>query len=261
MNDLAHVTQTNAPPPPAPPQTPAQIAAYLDYALEELKRRRADVIAALENNLAHHPTIEDDETLEVMAENVRIANALSRTGKDRHKQYKEPHLTAGRAVDTWFRTWAEPLERALNPVQLAMNDYGNRKLARQRAAAQAERIRADQEAARLADIAARALERGRPADIALDDAAEAAARADEAADRANARPADLTRVYSAYGAVASVRETWGWEVENFDLIPRHYLMLNEDMVKAAGKKRDASGKPSTVIPGIRWISKTKVGVR
>lgn len=252
----------NAPQPPKP-LTPSEITQYLDYACDQLKDRRAEVIAALEKTQAAYPRIDDDEALGLAAENMRMAAALNRTGEDRRKEHKEPFLSGGRTVDGWFKTWGTPLLRAMEPVQATMNDYGARKLAQQQAEALAAKRLADAEAERAAEVAAEALRNNRPdeASAALDQVTDAAEAAERADDRVNARPADLTRTHGAYGAVASVRQVWGWEVSDLAAVPREYLMLNPDAIKAVGKQRDKTGKPIAVIPGIAWVASTKMGVR
>lgn len=254
----------NTPAPPAP-LTPADITRYLNYACEDLKVRRDELVEALQAAFARYPRIDDDreDILGICAENMRMAAALSRSAEDERTTNKHPFLAGGRAVDTWFKVWAAPLERAMEPVQAAMDDFGARKLAREQAEALAAKALADAEADRAADAAAEALRAGRPdeASAALDRVTGAAQAAEVAEERANAKPADLTRTYGAYGAVASVRQTWGWEVTDINAVPRAYLMVNSDSIKAAGKQRDAAGRPIAVIPGIRWVATTKMGVR
>lgn len=255
MNDMS-----NTPPPPTP-LTAAEINAYLDYALASLFTRRDALIKALTLTAEMSPRIEDDAQLGDVAENVKMAGALGRTTEDRRVENKAPFLTGGRVVDMWFRAFVEPLDQAMAPVQRIMDDYGARKLARQRAEAEAARKAAQLEADRLAARAAAALDAGRDADAVLEQAALAADVATKADSWADARPAELTRARGVYGATASMRETWAWEIEDIGKIPRAYLMVNPDAIKAAAKARDASGKPAIVIPGIRWTSSTRMGVR
>jgi hypothetical protein len=254
----------NSPAPPAP-LTPADITRYLNYACDDLRDRRDELVKALVKTFASYPRIADDreDILGLCAENMRMALALGRTAEDERTTNKAPFLTGGRAVDTWFKAWAAPLLRAMEPVQAAMDDFGVRKLAREQAEALAAKALADAEADRAADAAAAALRAGRPdeASAALDRVTDAAQAAEHADERANAKPADLTRSYGAFGAVASVRQTWGWEVTDINAVPRPYLMVNPDMVKAAAKGRDAGGRPIAVIPGIKWVPTTKMGVR
>jgi hypothetical protein len=254
----------NTPAPPAP-LTPADITRYLNYACEDLKARRDELVKALVKTAKSYPHIADgrDDIVGLCAENMRMASALSRTAEDERTTNKAPFLTGGRAVDTWFKAWAASLLSAMEPVQAAMDDFGARKLAREQAEALAAKALADAEADRAADAAAEALRAGRPdeASAALDRVTGAAQAAEKAEERANAKPADLTRSYGAYGAVASVRQTWGWEVTDINAVPRAHLMLNPDSIKAAAKQRDAAGRPIADIPGIRWVPTTKMGVR
>lgn len=257
---LTHNTATNAPPPPSP-LTTAEINDYLDYTSEALITRREKIIAALQATAFAYPTIDDDRALGEAAENIRMAAALTRSAEDKRKEVKKPFLDGERTVDSWFKNFSTPLTQAMTKLQVIMNDYGARKLAAARLAAEQERRRAQAEADRLAAIAAAQLRKGQDADKTLARAAIAAHAADTAQDRTDARPADLTRTTGDYGATASVRQTWGWEIEDIDAIPRQYLQVNPDAIKAAAKQRSASGKPVAVIPGIRWTATTKVGVR
>lgn len=261
MKTLTYETLgSNAPPPPSP-LSPAQVNEYLDYAGEVLIARRHELIEALEADLAAYNTIEDDDTLAEVLENVRLVAALSRVAKARHDEAKKPFRAGGEAVDGWFKRFMAPLQTAVAPVQTLMDDYGARKLARQRAEQERIRLAAQQEADRLAAIAAARMQANKPADAALEQAAAAAADLERAEAQTQRRASSLTQTRSVYGAVGSVRETWGWEIEDATLIPRDFLCLDEAKVKDAGKVRDASGKPTTIIPGLRWVSKTKMGVR
>jgi hypothetical protein len=263
MNDtsLVHVTDSNAPPPPAP-LTPAEINAYLDYAGEALKARRAKLLVAFAATVATVPRIDDDEVLGDVAENIKMARALSSTAEDRRKDHKDPFLSGGRTVDDWFKRFLSPLAEAIAPVQALMNDYGARKLARERAIAEAGRVKAEAEAKRLAEIAAKKLDAGGDAREAMDRASDAARIADKAGAQADQRASGLTRARGDFGATASVRETWKWRVTDIKKVPRAYMMVDSDAVKEAGKAdRDPSGRPLAVIPGIEWYADTKMGVR
>lgn len=254
------VHRANTPPPPTP-LTPAEIAAFLDYALESLGSRRDEIIQALTANFSKYPTIQNDDALGVIAENMRMAGVLARTAEKRREEHKEPFLNGGRAVDVWFKAWKVPLENISGKVQKLMDDYGAQKLAAQRATAEAERKRAQAEADRAAEVAAAELRKGRSAQAALDVAAAAAAQAEEAETRSQARAPDLTRSTGIFGATASVRETWDHEVLDASKVPRKYLVVSEALIKLAMRDRDATGRPIAVIPGIRWKATTKMGVR
>ena len=253
-------TLSNAPSAPAP-LTPAEIVEYLDYACEQLLARRDQLIASMQATLASHPRIDDDDALADISENMKMVTGLNRTAKDQFTDCKKPFLEGGRVVDKWFKDFSLPLDRAVLPVQIAMNDYGARKLVQQRAEAQAIRAKADAEAKRLADIAAAKLDQGKPADRALDRATDAAQVAEKAEARATARAADLTRSRGSYGSAVSVQETWKWRITDPSLIPLAYLMVDPDAIKLAAKPRDHAGKPLVVIPGIEFYAEARMAVR
>lgn len=251
---------SNTPPPPAPLDT-AQIAAYLDYAGSELVARRNELIKALVANAKKYPRIDDDDVLGRVGENIGLGKKLTVAAEQSRVGTKQPFLDGGRAVDAWFKQFLAPLTVAYGPVQSAMDDYAKRLLAKRRAEQEAERKRAQAEADRLAEIAAAAIDKGGDADVALEQAGAAAGRAEQADAAASARAPDLTRSYGSYGSAMSARESWSWEVTDEAIVPREYMMISPDAIKAAGRVRDRSGKPTKVIPGIRWISSTKMGVR
>jgi hypothetical protein len=258
----------NAPVPPAP-LTPAEITAWLDFALESLIARRAEILDALAKTAEAHPRIDDDDTLAEIGENIKMARALTGTAEKRRVESKAPFLDGGRAVDAWFARLVAPVGASLAPIQTAMDDYGRRMLAKRRAEAEAEAKAAREEAERKAAEAAALLAAEKPAapgalDWAFDKAQEAADKAAAAAAAATARPADLTRVTGTYGATASLRANWKWRVVEPAKIPRKYLMVNEDAIKTAVADfgRDpTTRKPLVVIPGIEFFEETKMGVR
>jgi hypothetical protein len=245
----------NVPTPPKP-LSRSEINDHLAYTCARLIERCNELVQAMREVATAYPTIDDDEALGIAAENMRMAQALRKSSEDTRKAEKDPFLVGGRTVDAWFASFLQPLTDACDPVQKAMNAYGQRKLEAQRAAAEAERKRAAEEAQRQAERAAQ-----RMTDEALTTAAEAAKEADRAEARALARPAALTRTRGDYGAVASVRSSWGWEVVDEAAIPREFFTLDPDKVKLAAKDRDPSGKPVAEIPGLRWVEKSVMGVR
>jgi hypothetical protein len=254
----------NAPPPA--PLTPDEVTRYLDFALTALLARRTEVVAALTSSAAAYKTIEDDDTLGRVAENVRMANVLMRAAKARFKTEKDPFLNGGRAVDRWFKAFDAPIEAARVPVQTLMNAYGDKVEADRRALAETAQRAADARAAAAATAAADLMARTKPPvehvlNQAFDHAAEAAKQAETAAEWANARPAEFTRTVGIYGATTSMRQNWKWRVTDEALIPREYLMPNPVAIVAAGKERDAAGRPTAVIPGVEFYAEKSMGVR
>lgn len=246
--------RVNAPQPPIVPDA-AAIAAYLDYEMEALAARRNALVSALGADA--EAGLHSDDDLAAVAENMKMAAALGRVCEDRRSEQKAPFRRGGEAVDAWFKRFVGPLQPVMARVQTQMNRYGADKLIAERARAEAERKAAQDEADRLAAEAARAVETRAPDTAAALEVAFVAASSVPTEQRA----ADLTRVRGMFGAVASVRESWTWEIVDEDRIPRAYLKVNDDAIKRAAKERDASGRPTRVIPGLRWIASAKVGVR
>ncbi len=252
---------SNTPQPPAP-LTTAQIIEWLEYTLSGLSARRDEIVEALEATLGEHPTIEDDEVLGMVAENMRMAQALVRTSEERRKESKSPYLAGGRAVDEWFARLLGPLSRATTPLQSTMNEYGKRKLVAEREATEKARMLAEREAERRLNAAREAMDNSSPdANEQMAKAIEAVDEAQLAAGRSLATAADLTRQRGVYGAVASVRTNWEWREVDHDLVPREYLMINHMKIRETMKIRGPDGSPSIEIPGIKWVPLYTMGVR
>jgi uncharacterized membrane protein YdfJ with MMPL/SSD domain len=262
MNDHAGRYGDNAPPPPAPPPTPQEVTAYLDYALEGLTTRRAEIKAALDATIAAHPHIDDDEVLGTFIENKRMAADLTKTAEAQRVVHKRPYDSAASTVQGWFAKFGAPLAEPLMTFQRLMNDYGERKDAAKREADRLAAIAAQAEADRKAEEAAEAMRRQAPeADAKLAQAAEAAAEAEQVTERLEAKPAANTRSYGQFGATASMRRTWSWEITDEAAVPRQFLQINEAAIREAAKRRDSSGKPTAVISGISWVAKNAMVVR
>lgn len=253
---------SNRPRPPTPLNA-EQINDHLDYILDGLVRRIDDeLLPALWQTAKVLPTITNAEEEGVVTENLRMANVAIRLAKEHHQSEKLPFLSGGRAVDTWFRELTGRLVDAMIPVQAALTEYKTRLLEAERAAARRAQEAAQAEADRRAEEAGRAMrERPEQAGRALDAAAKSAEEADKATQRAEGRSSSLTRSRGPMGAVSSLRTTWAWEVADFDAVPREYLTVDADAIKNAARQRDASGRPTTVIPGIRWVERQTAQVR
>jgi hypothetical protein len=260
---MSDVSIPNEPQRPAP-LTPQEVVEWLDFELTALLSRRAEIIDNLKLMVAAHPTIENDIEQGLAADNLNLARSLSSAAEHARIGQKAPFLEGGRAVDGWFKRFAAPLDEAVAPLTRAMLAYADAKERRERAAAQAEARKAAEEAARKAREAEEAAKAGVFSDDALD-AAEAAERARqearEAEQQAKGKPADFTRARGDFGAVASVRQSWSWEITDVSKVPRKFMTVDPAKIKDAAKDRDASGKPTAVIPGIRWVANRTIGVR
>jgi hypothetical protein len=214
--------------------------------------RRDDLLDAAERFHAAHVTIESDDTQQRATDFVRQMKACARAIEDTRKIEKLPVLNAQRAIDNLFGDFVAELAKAIVEVERKMTDFARAKVRRAREQAEAEALRLRQEAEALARAAA-------ATNTSLEGAIAVSQAADDAQQRATARPADLSRVHSDLGGVSSLRAIVRHRVVNFDAVPRRYLMLDDAAVRADGVGwREGSPQP---IPGIEFYLEEKVTVR
>jgi hypothetical protein len=264
-------TTTNAPAPPRPPTTD-EVRAWLDYATDALQARRDEVVNALEMTYDAHPQVADDETAEVVTDNVSMATAWLKKAEETRKAEKEPFLKGGQEVDAFFRRLAAPLGAPggiVEKVRSSLAAFHSRKIEAERLAREA----AAREAERLAqDAAEKAAQAAKTGDgmAALAEAAEAAQQADRAAQEALAKPSTIVQSRGMYGGVASMAETWDFGIVNRAEALTWWLSqvtiaevqdLIAPKVRAAMDRDPKTGEPRAVIPGIQWVRKQTLRVR
>lgn len=110
---------------------------------------------------------------------------------------KEPHLQAGRTIDGFFHNLSAALVKQRKRLADSVEAYLRAKEDRERKAAERLRVVAQREADRANDPERR---------HALTKVA------DDAAARAEAKPAELTRVRGEFGSLASLRRDWDFEI-------------------------------------------------
>jgi hypothetical protein len=244
--------------------TPQEIAAWLEHANDALIARRNHLVEGAKPWL-EIKRVDDDEAAGACAENVRMVNAFAKVAEARRTEQKQPFLEAERTVDGWHRALKESLQPALKHYHALLNAFAERKRADEQRRREDEARLAREEASRRAREAADAIAESdaRNADAALQRAQEASQRAQDAQAAAHARPADLDRTRGSYGAVASTRRTWGYEVEDITQVPRSFLQVDADKVRAAMRDagRSSDGRPLIDIPGIRWVAEDRIVVR
>lgn len=140
---------------------------------------------------------------------------------------KEPWLTGGRTVDGFFGFRAK-LKAKIDKVRKSLSDYQSAQLAAKR--------KADAEAAALAAKEAALFDEPAPAYVPT-------------------VVKDAVRVVTASGAKASGSIEWKGEVENAALVPREYLMVNQDAIDAAVKGG------MRAIPGVKIFETVKTSFR
>ncbi len=167
--------------------------------------------------------------------------------------YKEPVLGASRTIDKAFKAdMADPISAVSDAVSKKMLTYALKKAAEEaaRRAEEAERQR------RAAEEAARAAE-DQGTDAAMMGAIAAEQAAEDAAAEARAKPADLARVRSDAGSVASLVSRRTWQLDDVLALakavaagkaPAMLLTVNKPIADAM-----ARDKAQTDFPGLRFV--------
>ena len=243
----------NQPPPGVSlDMTAEQWIAWMQRVFSEATKRRTELLASYERfrdgfGLTHGAPGEAPHGIDKWSEDVqgragdlrdRIL-ALIKNADALHTVEKAPVLVAARAIDGYLRTFKDPLDTAIREIRRRQTVFGEWTEAesRRKAREEAERIRADAQAA--LERAAKTLD---PED--LQQAADAASGATAAARFAEAKPAEHTRVHGDMGSVTSLRRSWAFVPEESDIFelakavvlgqaPASYLAFNERRIKLA----------------------------
>lgn len=204
--------------------------------------------------------IKNDADLEKVADLVKATTQLNRRVDDARKTEKQPYLDAGRDVDAFFKSWADRLDRIKASFERIATDYQREKAARERREREeaAARIRAEEERKRKeADKA----KREETANRKIDEADALAAKAAEVEASAEAAAADLVRMRTDSGTLATVRATMNFEITNWndvDLAALRPYLKREDVEKAI---RTAVKIGITEIKGVRIYEDVKASFR
>jgi chromosome segregation ATPase len=177
---------------------------------QQLQERAAKLLEAV----ARVPETIDDHDVEKRAiDFVKQMRSVRRTADDLrlHGPEKQPYVRAVAAVNGWFQT-------IIDDVDKAMRDVSDRITRFQRRVAEEERLRAEAKAeaaekeAMLADSTAETPEEHAEVDERLQ-------AADDARQVAASRPADRSISRTDLGASASLRSRWIHEIEDSTKIP------------------------------------------
>lgn len=223
------------------PVTAIEITNYLEEANIDVTER-ADELAGG----ADRCVVTDDETAGKAALLVKQINEAIKVAEERQKSAKEPYRVLADTAFGWFKPALEKLATAKRSALGKLDAY-RRDIEAKAAAA---RKAAEEVARKAAEEAAKA--------TTLDDAFDAQVRLEAA--QAQAAAVVVPEVRSVYGHVATGRKTWDYEVANADAVPRQFLMVNHDAIKAHIKARQKDKAP-TPIPGIAFFEKTQTVVR
>jgi hypothetical protein len=186
---------------------------WLEHTCAILREREKELLESFGRFDKGFPVILDDD---VQGRATDLAGKIKDHLKliaSHHQLEKRPILVATRAVDGFFKALSSKLEAALPVINRRRTAYAEKVEAERRGAAKAE---ADRLAAEAQKAAAQAIQHDDAE--ALESAARLGNAAQDAADAAQAPAAELSRVYSPLGGVASLTTRWKLDVEASDLL-------------------------------------------
>jgi hypothetical protein len=242
-----------------------------------------DAIADIETFLPDIPDrIDDDETSGEWQDVASRITAVMKAIEANRETVKAPYLTAGRAVDGFFKALEKRCLVVADKVRSPIAGYLRRKAEEERQRREQEAARAREEKARLQREADEARRREEAATRAATQAkhqqaaTKAEAAADEAAHRASffereaqAKSADLSRTRSTGGSLATLEDVWDFEIADITklkgaaLWPFVTAAAKEAAVrayiKANGPGPEHKG-PWEPIDGVKFFRTTKLKV-
>lgn len=153
--------------------------------------------------------VKNDSDLDAVGVVIKDAKDLTKRVNTIRTGEKEPHLKAGREIDSFFNALRDRLEKVASVLNERATEYQRMKLAEQRRKDE-EIARKAREAEQAANEKARKAEEEGKAAVAARAETRAEIEADKAADaerRAEASNADIARQRMASGGTAGVRTT------------------------------------------------------
>lgn len=178
--------------------------------------------------------IDSDETLGKVGDLVVDARKLISDLDRARKVEKQPYLDGGRAVDAFFKTASDRVERISAAFEKAAGDYQREKAAeaRRKAEDEARKLREDEERKRQE---AENAKRQSTADRKHDQADEIGALAEEAEAKAASTNHELAKVKTETGVTAGAKTEWTFDIvdyEKIDLNRLHPYFPRADVEKA-----------------------------
>jgi hypothetical protein len=162
--------------------------------------------------------IEDDAAVASVSDLVKDIAATAKRAEAARVAEKEPHLQAGREVDGFFKGLNDRLGKMKSALEQRVTIFLRAKAEAERRAREEQERVAREKAEEQLKLATQA-ETPREADKALDQALAAESVAEDAKADSQAKSADLARTRSDTGTLSTLRETWEFEITDFDAIP------------------------------------------
>lgn len=220
------------------------------------KMRRADDLLAGAGRVPD--AITDDEMAGKISDFLKQIAAHMKLLDHGRVTEKEPHLSAGRAIDGFFGGPIKALDEAKTKISRRLAAFLKAKedAERRRREEEARRVREEAERKAAEAAALEAAGRVEQADVALAEAQIAEAMAEQAG-----RGDDHTRARGEYGAVSTLAAAWTFEVEDRAKIPLDLLRpyLPAAAVDSAIRAFIKAG--GRALPGVRIFEEAKALVR
>ncbi len=211
-----------------------------------------DAIAARANGAPKK--VANDDDLDAVGVIVKDVKALAKRADNSRTTEKEPHLTAGREIDAFFKTMTERLDRIASTLGERATAYQRAKAEEARRAAEELARKEREREAEARRKAAEAEEAGKASAAGRHEgrAEAAAARAEGAEAEALASAAELTRRRGASGTIAgakSVQKVRIVDIAKLNLGPLGPYIDREAIQKAANAWLRVS-KGTEQMPGL-----------
>lgn len=231
-----------------PPSDVELLIEKLDAQSQDIKKRADELLAG-----ADRCVITDTETAGKASLLVGLIMTATDTTKERQKEAKRPHFELANAAFDYFKPVLDKLNTAKAKTLAALKAFDDEQeriavIERQRLADEARR--AQEEADRIAADATTDNDIAKA--IALEEKATAAIEI--------AQTVQAPVIRSAFGQLATPRMNWTFRVVNLDLVPRHFLMLNEAAIKAHIKAAP-KGKAPADLAGVEFFQEKTMAVR
>ena len=225
----------------------------------------ADIEALAKEANAGPKEIKTEADLESASKIILKVRPLAAKVEKTRVEEKEPHLSAGREVDAFFRVHADRLSRIADFFQKEADKYTRAKAdeERRKAAAAAQKLRDEQTAREAAAAKAQESNRLKTAENHEAKAGEAAYAAEAAEARAAAPAAELTRTRFAGGGLATAKTEWNFAIENLQAIPLETIrpFLKPEVIEQAVRAFVKINKNAIPIPGVRIFEDVKASIR
>lgn len=253
------MSYSNRPVAPAP----ATVREYLAETQTALVARRDEILAGYQRFLRQYPDGIPDEDVQGRAGDFAggkgIMNAFLKEAEGARNTEKKPYRAVGDAIDGFFGSLTDPVERCQQDMRARMKVFGDKLLAKRREAARLEAERLAAEAAIAQDQAIEAM-----SEEALQHAADVSQAAQEAQALAEGSAAQLSQTRGELGTVVSLRTTWKADYAASDLMtlvravaegraPLAYLTFAETRINYAVRSEKVRTIPGVVIREERSI--------